>query len=78
MSWNYRVCTDEYGGFTIYEVYYDEKGQPYAFCGAGLYGDSIKELRSTCDLVRKAFEKPVLLITKSADGVSFKELNERL
>jgi len=65
MSWNYRVVEhqydDEESGYRIHEVYYD-KDVPVAITEAGidLSGYSLDDLKSSFELIKLAFDKPVL------------------
>lgn len=65
MTWNYRIIAapdgDDYE-YGLYEVYYNEKGEPYAHTNDAvpIAGESIKELRHTLDKVEEALLKPVL------------------
>lgn len=69
-GWNNRVCTklikkpgkEAYRSFQIYEVYYDDKGKPnaYAETPVKLISDEYDELKSSYDLIKYAFDKPIL------------------
>lgn len=68
MSWNHRVCAkkcnqDEEVLFSVRSVYYDKDGNPDAFSNTpetlGSFED-IEGLEWTIDMIKKAFEKPVI------------------
>ena len=65
MSWNYRVVHTTEGGaeaFAIYEVYYDEQGQPEDRTAQPGYpaGETLAELRDDLRHYLRALEQPVL------------------
>lgn len=62
--WNHRVVRFETeDGETHYEmkeVYYDDKGEPWAYCDAAVAGDSLDEVRRTLTYMTAASTQPVL------------------
>ena len=71
MSWNYRIIKTitngvfgtEHISYAIHEVYYDKDGNPNACSQNAIapYGeDSVDSLKADFELMKKAFEKPVL------------------
>lgn len=65
MTWNYRIIAVDSGGeieYGIYEVYYDEEGNPESYTENAVpcVGNSIDEMRRTLDYMRMAFGMPVL------------------
>lgn len=61
--WNYRVIQfdNDYGSdFYIQEVYYDEDGEPEAYCNASFMGATLAELDVIPDRVEAALSKPVI------------------
>lgn len=61
MTWEYRLVRvgEEIG---IFEVYYDEKGQPTAYCDAAVVSsEGVDGLIKLLVLMGKAAEKPVLV-----------------
>jgi hypothetical protein len=65
MSWDYRVVHTAEGGaeaFAIYEVYYDDQGQPEdrtAYPGSPA-GETLEELRNDLQHYLAALQQPVL------------------
>lgn len=62
MGWNYRVIKDLDGNFKIVEVHY-ENGKIKGWADSSedvLIWDNYEDLKGTYDLVKHAFEKPVL------------------
>ena len=61
MHWNYRVI-ETADGLRIFDVYYDDNGQPSARHEQPtyIYGASIEELQVQLTLIRQALEQPVL------------------
>lgn len=59
--WNYRVIKKGQQ-FAIYEVYYDDMGNPFAFTEEPChpYGESVEELTEDMSYFQKALELPVL------------------
>lgn len=76
--WNYRVLkhthlNNEWVG--IHEVYYDDNGEPNA-CSTdptSPYGETEQELQNDLDLMKKAFEKPVMYYSFFEDLSNKKE-----
>jgi hypothetical protein len=71
MTWNYRVLSrtkynglrkEEYQELGVHEVYYDDEGNPTSCSVDPItpWGFSFVELRKDFELMRRAFEKPVL------------------
>lgn len=69
MQWNYRVVryTDASGGvqFRVYEAYYDNddrESEPSSLTEDPVYplGDTVDELREELEMMRKAFDLPVI------------------
>lgn len=64
MTWTYRIIRDEEGGHRIAEVYTDllhvEGGTSWTADPIAPYGESLDELRRTLDMMRHAFNYPVL------------------
>lgn len=64
MGWNYRVCQYVEAGetlFAIREVYYDNDGTPQMYGDASVeHWETLEDVRGTLDLMRGAFDKPVL------------------
>lgn len=65
--WNYRVIRQYHMEtdteiFQIHEVYYDDKHQIEGWTELPIaaMGESLSELKGDMELMRKAFEKPVL------------------
>ena len=64
-TWNYRIVKTKgslYDEYEIREVFYDEIGNP-TFCidePSCPYGETIEELKEDYELMKKAFDKPVL------------------
>ena len=61
MTWNYRIVQID-SDFGIYEVYYDDEGNPMARTEdpVGCVGGDLKELRRSFDYMEHAFKLPVL------------------
>lgn len=65
MSWNYRIVAVDYGDeveYGIYEVYYDEKGDPISRTENPVpcVGNAMNELRSSFDYMAVALGMPVM------------------
>lgn len=65
MAWNYRVChrpSVTGGGYQIYEVYYDEKGEIdfYTTNPVTPFGDIVDELYEDVAKFWKAFDREPL------------------
>lgn len=71
MTWNYRLIKRTNGPngrkyrrpvFAVHEVYYDEHGDIYAFTQdpCAVTGDNRRDSRETWEMMKEAFEKPVL------------------
>lgn len=73
MSWNYRVMAietilpnkEKHILLQIADVYYDKLGNPKTYGDVkthteGVYGDDIKEIKSTLKLMSQAIKKPIL------------------
>jgi hypothetical protein len=65
MSWNYRVVRTTEGdpeSFAIYEVFYDDQGQPEARTEQPSYpaGETLEELRHDLQHYLAALDHPVL------------------
>lgn len=61
--WNHRVVrfeTEDGETYEIKEVYYTDKGEPWAYCDAAVAGDSLDEVRQTLTYMTKATTLPVL------------------
>ena len=61
MSWNYRVIRNA-DGLRIFDVYYNEAGQPVGSNVAPtyVYGESIADLKAQLSLMLEALERPIL------------------
>jgi hypothetical protein len=48
--------------YAIHEVYYDENGRPHSVTNDPVpaFGETVDELRTSYDMMREAFEQPVL------------------
>ena len=63
MHWNYRIVETEGQGWGLYEVFYDDDGNPDGVTQDPIYFFSdidIEGLKSSFELAGHAFEKPVL------------------
>lgn len=65
MSWDYRVLVFEQANsdlsFAVCEVYYDESGNPTGYTDPiDISGDTIEELRTMLNYIRRDILKPVL------------------
>lgn len=66
MSWNYRVLRSvegkkvQYYSYRIIEVYYDDDGKPNGWCETDASADTLKDLRATLNLMRRALKAPML------------------
>jgi len=67
MSWNYRILEREYTDGTkwlgIYEVYYDDEGNPQ-YCSSmpvAPYGDNLEDIAGDLQSMIEAISKPTLL-----------------
>ena len=65
MSWNYRITKHEDKGeewYGIHEVYYDKDGDPDMISENPIaaHGLTVDEIRSDLDMMRQAFDKPVV------------------
>ena len=63
--WNYRVMKRNFNQekqFAIYEVYYDDNGNPNAWSMEPMYicGETLEELMEDFKHYSSAFDKPVL------------------
>jgi hypothetical protein len=63
--WNYRVIKhkddetqEEY--LEINEVYYDTLGKPMGYCDATIGGETLGEIETVLEMMRKSLEKPIL------------------
>lgn len=63
--WNYRVVKhkdeetqEEY--LEINEVYYDTLGKPMGYCNATIGGETLGELETVLEMMRKALDKPTI------------------
>lgn len=64
MSWNYRVIKSA-EGYSIYEVFYDDNGNPDACTQEPIvdfYCETPEAIQFELDIIKKAFDKPVLNI----------------
>lgn len=59
MSWNYRIVQTR-GGFELGEVYYDERGEPYAWGEAAVWGDTPEEVQEILDRMVQGAAKPII------------------
>lgn len=64
-SWNHRVMASMFDGdryFSIHEVHYDEKGEPYAYSTepASIESENIEGLKWTLEQMSKCLDKPIL------------------
>lgn len=61
MTYNYRVVKED-GDLRIYDVYYNEQGEPIATHTAPtyVYGETVEDLRVQLQLMLEALDKPVL------------------
>ena len=62
MSWDYRVVKTE-EGYTVYEVFYDEDGNPVATTekpALDFHCETPEGLMSELDVIRMAFESPLI------------------
>jgi len=89
MTWNYRVIKKEHEPlnefddgvtYSIHEVYYDKHGDIEAWTlkaiGLGDF-DDMDDLKGSMELMQKAFDKPVLLLTTiNEDGAEKEKLIE--
>lgn len=65
MSWDYRVLVFERANsdlnFAVCEVYYDEADNPTGYTDPiDISGETIEELRTTLNYIRRDISKPVL------------------
>jgi len=65
MNWDHRVmnCPSENGGDDLLffkEVFYDDRGKPYAYSEPYMCGDDIHELGELLRRLEKALSEPVL------------------
>jgi hypothetical protein len=59
--WNYRVVkADDWEGYEVREVYYDENDVPYAHGSAALLCEDMEGLRQVFEWMKAALEKPIL------------------
>ena len=66
MTWNYRVVKDKDGIFGLKEVYSSNdqiEGTTEKFMSP--FGTSMEELRADFELMKKAFDKPILVETEN-------------
>lgn len=74
MSWNYRIMKRTYENgeeeFGLYEVYYDENGQPNGWSADArpITAESLEGLKWVQEKFAEALEKPVLLYTEKESG----------
>ena len=61
MSWNYRIIKDK-DGLRIFDVYYDEAGQPISThdVPSYVYGETVDDLREQLALMSEALALPIL------------------
>lgn len=61
MSWNYRVIRNV-DGLRIFDVYYNEEGQPVGSNVAPtyVYGETVDALKAQLALMLEALEHPIL------------------
>lgn len=63
-TWNYRIMVDEEGTFKICEVFYDN-GEISGYSDTdGPLGENLEEIQSDFNMMRHAFDKPVLIETE--------------
>ena len=64
MSWNYRMIEDSHGGYAIHEVYYDNSMKPHSWSlhASPVYGETIEEVESCLEMMKKALSKKPLKI----------------
>jgi len=60
--WNYRLVKskDVSEAITLSEVHYDDDGAPLGFCDATTIGDDVDEARDAYDMMKEAFDNPVI------------------
>lgn len=62
--WNYRVIKRVENGETLFdlqEVHYDDEGTVYGYSDASVTSwDTLENLRGTLELMRQAFDQPVM------------------
>jgi hypothetical protein len=61
-SWNYRVVEYDNGHMAIYEVYYDQHGEPWASTETPVKpcGDDLTELAGDIRMMAEALTKPII------------------
>ena len=78
MHWNYRIVNtkSENGGedwYCLQEVYYNEKGEPYAYCNACTGSESLETLKDVWHMVNESITLPPL---QEEDFVKYEEDEE--
>jgi len=63
--WNYRVVKHKDGEtqeeyLEINEVYYNTLGKPMGYCDATISGETLGEIETVLEMMRKSLEKPIL------------------
>ena len=78
MHWNYRIVNTktENGGedwYCLQEVYYNEKGEPYAYCNACTGSEDMESLKDVWHMINEAITLPPL---QEEDFVKYEEDEE--
>jgi hypothetical protein len=66
--WNYRVIKEKENDeewLEVREVYYDQLGKPMGHCTATVGGETLGELETILEMMRKSLEKPILTFNLS-------------
>jgi hypothetical protein len=79
MAWNYRVIYQPKGEeitwdsdtFSIREVFYNDLGEieHWSDEDATPYGTTFEELAADFDLMQEAFERPILMVIETEEGL---------
>ena len=85
--WNHRIVkrvqklgSEEFTSYGIYEVYYDEKGQPNGITESPVepFGENATELLASWTMMSGAFTKPILdyeeFVNKDSEGITLEDL----
>jgi hypothetical protein len=85
--WNHRIVkrvqklgSEEFTSYGIYEVYYDEKGQPNGITESPVepFGENATELLASWAMMSSAFTKPILdyeeFVNKDSEGITLEDL----
>lgn len=72
-SWNYRILMwkNIFTYYQIHEVYYNGNDEitDWSADAVTVGGDTLQELYSDLEMQKEAFDKPVLVVTETDDGI---------